>query len=158
MCGQNQVTYFTHVRWKVPHDRSGRYCQSRKLANSSTRHRGPLFLPFSFTFRTFTVDVPVTYLQLFRQPDSVQTVQDALARISQLQSVQAEPSDPSTANQQVTVLIEALPPVLIVHLKRFRYDTVAGGVVENRKPVLFSPELEIPPGTSFFSIPRGSQG
>jgi ubiquitin carboxyl-terminal hydrolase 10 len=55
----------------------------------------------------------------------------------------------------VTVLIEALPPVLIVHLKRFHYDAVAGGVVKNRKPVQFSPELEIPPGTIFFSLPRG---
>ena len=95
----------------------------------------------------------LTY-KLFRQPDSVYTVQDALALISQPRSVQVEPSDPSKASQRVTVLIEALPPVLVVHLKRFLYDTVVGGVVKNRKPVQFSPELEIPPGT-FFSLPRG---
>jgi hypothetical protein len=52
-------------------------------------------------------------------------------------------------------LIKALPPALIVHLKN---DTVAGGVVKNRKPVQFSLELEIPPGTFFFSLPCGSQG
>jgi hypothetical protein len=68
--------------------------------------------------------------------------------------VQVESSDPSKASQQVTVLIEALPPVLIVHLK---HDTDAGGVVKNRKPVRFSLELEIPPGT-FFSLPRGIRG
>lgn len=55
------------------------------------------------------------------------------------------------------VLIEALSPVLIVHLKRFLHDTVAGGVVKNRKPIQSSPELEISTGT-FFSLPRGSQG
>ncbi|KAI0278790.1 hypothetical protein BGY98DRAFT_1176405, partial [Russula aff. rugulosa BPL654] len=42
-----------------------------------------------------------------------------------------QPSDPIKASQGVTVLIEALPPVLIVHLNRFHYDTVAGGVVKN---------------------------
>ena len=94
----------------------------------------------------------LTY-KLFRQPDSVYTVQDALALISQPQPVQVEPSDPSEASQQVTVLIEALPLVLVVHLKRFLYDTVTGGVVKNRKPVQVSPELEIPPGTFFFPLP-----
>jgi hypothetical protein len=56
----------------------------------------------------------LTY-KLFRQPDSVYTVQDALALISQPQSMQVEPSDPSKASQQVMVLIEmieVLPPVL----------------------------------------------
>jgi hypothetical protein len=69
--------------------------------------------------------------------------------------VQVELSGPSKASQQVTVLIEALPPVLIVHLKD---NTAAGGVVKNRKPVKISPELEIPPGTFLFFLPRGSQG
>jgi hypothetical protein len=71
--------------------------------------------------------------------------------------VQVEPSDPSKASQAVTVLIEALPPVLIVHLNRFHYDTVAAGVVKNHKHVQFSPELDIPPGTFFFSLPRGRE-
>ena len=70
--------------------------------------------------------------------------------------MQVEPSDPIKVSQEVTVLIEALPPVLIVHLNRFHYDTVAGGVVKNRKHVQFSAELEIPPGM-FFSLPRGRE-
>ncbi|KAI0278303.1 hypothetical protein BGY98DRAFT_1176673 [Russula aff. rugulosa BPL654] len=78
-------------------------------------------------------------LQLDIQPDSVNTVQDALAVISQPQSVQVETSDPSKASQQVTALIDALPPVLIVHLKRFSYDAATGGVVKNCKPIQFSP-------------------
>jgi ubiquitin carboxyl-terminal hydrolase 10 len=44
------------------------------------------------------------------------------------------------------VLIETLPPVLVIHLKRFSYKT-AGGAVKTSNHVQFSPELEIPPGT-----------
>ncbi|KAF8495929.1 hypothetical protein F5888DRAFT_1615230 [Russula emetica] len=79
-------------------------------------------------------------LQLDIQPDSVHTVQDALAHISR---PQVGPSGPSTG--EVTVLIEALPPVLVLHLKRFSYDAATGGVVKNSKPVQLSSELEIPP-------------
>ncbi|KAI0247916.1 hypothetical protein BJV78DRAFT_1285139 [Lactifluus subvellereus] len=81
-------------------------------------------------------------LQLDIQPDSVYTIQDALTHISQPQAVQVGPSGSSEASQQV--LIEALPPVLVLHLKRFLYDTAARGVVKIGKPVQFSPELEIP--------------
>ncbi|KAN0118859.1 hypothetical protein V8E52_004631 [Russula decolorans] len=133
----NQVTHFTHIRWKVSqgraHDRSPlRTTLSKSKAgersNSTARCSG---------------DLPTD--KLLRQPDLVYTVQDALALISQPQSVQVEPSDPSKASQQVTVLIETFPPVLIVYLKRFLYDIVAGGVVKNCKPVQFSPGLKIPP-------------
>ena len=52
-----QVAHFTHIRWKVPHDRvhdrSTGHCQSRELENAPTRHRGPLSLSFSLTLRTF---------------------------------------------------------------------------------------------------------
>ncbi len=59
--------------------------------------------------------------------------------------MQVGPSDSSEANQQV--LIEALPPVLVLHLKRFLYDTTARGVAKIGKSVHFTPELEIPVGT-----------
>ena len=55
------------------------------------------------------------------------------------------PSGSSEASQQV--LIEALPPVLVLHLKRFLYDTTARGAVKIGKPVQFTPDLEIPLGT-----------
>jgi ubiquitin carboxyl-terminal hydrolase 10 len=56
------------------------------------------------------------------------------------------------------VLIEALPPVLVIHLKRFSYDAASGGVVKSSKPIQLSPELEIPSGTfSFFPLSHGSQ-
>ena len=74
--------------------------------------------------------------------------------------MQVSPSGPSQASQQVTVLIEALPPVLVLHLKRFVYDATTGGVVKIDKPVHFAPKLKIPPGAfSFFPVlPRGIQG
>ena len=41
-------------------------------------------------------------------------------------------------------LIEVLPPVLVLQLKRFGYDTT--GVAKVGKQVRFGPELEIGPG------------
>ena len=56
-----------------------------------------------------------------------------------------------------------LPPVLVLHLKRFLYDVAADGVVKISKPVQFTPELKSRPvrfSPSFsqagLSIPRGS--
>lgn len=45
------------------------------------------------------------------------------------------------ASQQV--LIDSLPPILVLHLKRFCYDVTVGGVVKVSNPVRFGPELEI---------------
>ena len=46
--------------------------------------------------------------------------------------------------------IEALPPILVLHLKRFLYDATADGIVKISKPIRFAPELEIPLGTILF--------
>jgi hypothetical protein len=47
-----------------------------------------------------------------------------------------------------------LPPVLVLHLKRF-YDAATDGINKINKPVHFTPELEIPLGTIFsFLSPR----
>ena len=35
------------------------------------------------------------------------------------------------------MLINSLPPILVLHLKRFWYDEAAGGVIKIGKPVLF---------------------
>ena len=52
------------------------------------------------------------------------------------------------------MLLEALPPVLVLHLERFLYDAAADGIVKISKFVQFAPELEIPLGTiiSFVSL------
>jgi ubiquitin carboxyl-terminal hydrolase 10 len=72
-------------------------------------------------------------------------------RVSQPQSVEDGPSGFADASQQM--LIEALPPVLVLHLKRFQYDAAAGGVIKIGKAVQFSSEIEIPFGMPFVFTP-----
>ena len=50
-----------------------------------------------------------------------------------------------------------LPPVLVIHLKRFLYDPAVGGVIKIGKLIQLSPELEIPPGTTSFLLSPHSQ-
>ena len=134
---------------------SARSCAWQASPTLSQSKAGDLFNSTSrFVIHPFFPFRPCRYYiwrltsELFLQSDSVHTIQDALAHISQPQSVPVSPSGPSKANQQVTVLIEAVPPVLVLHLKRFLYDAAtAGGVVKIAKPVRFSPELEVPSGT-----------
>ena len=82
-------------------------------------------------------------------------IEDALARISHRQPVELGPSGVGDASQQV--LVEALPSVLVLHLKRFLYDVATDGIVKINKHVQFAPELEIPFGTTLFS-PCAVQG
>ncbi|KAI0780469.1 hypothetical protein BD413DRAFT_464067 [Trametes elegans] len=84
-------------------------------------------------------------LQLDIQPENVKTLKDALQHISHPQPVQISiPTRPGVIHEATQqVLIEALPPVLILHMKRFLYDTKVGDVVKVGKQVSFSPELEI---------------
>jgi hypothetical protein len=147
-----------YIRRNFPHDRAHggptrhglRHGHNRELAIITTRHPGPLTVTFSSKYAGC-----LPRISSLSQPDSVHTVQDALAHVSRPRFAQAGPSGPGTgiASQQVTVLIEALPPVLVLHLKRFSYDAATGGVVKNSKPVLLSSELEIPPGTAFLLPP-----
>ena len=48
------------------------------------------------------------------------------------------------ASQQV--LIDSLPPVLVLHLKRFLYDTSVHGVKKINKHIEYGPQLDIPSG------------
>ena len=75
------------------------------------------------------------------------TVEDALMRVSQSQSMQDSPSGFSDASQQI--LLEVIPPVLVLHLDRVRYDVAAGGIMKIGKTIRFGPELEIPLGMIF---------
>ncbi|KAG1782392.1 hypothetical protein EV702DRAFT_1064079 [Suillus placidus] len=84
-------------------------------------------------------------LRLDIQRDTVHTIKDALTHISTPQSVQVtsvtRPGATLDATQQVH--IESLPPILILHLKRFLYDANKGGVAKVGKQVAFPPELEV---------------
>ena len=91
------------------------------------------------------------------QRDQIHTIQDALSYISHPQPVQltqsARPGVTVEAQQQV--LIESLPPILVLHIKRFCYDTSVNGVVKVGKQVKFGPELEIGSGESTFTLLLG---
>lgn len=82
------------------------------------------------------------------------TIKDALAHLSHPQQVQI--TSPTRAGQTVdasqTVLIDALPPILVLHLKRFLYDTNVKDVVKIGKKVAFEPELEIGTGEPLTDI------
>lgn len=82
------------------------------------------------------------------QREDVHSIKDALRYLSHPEAVQiTSPTRPGVvidATQQV--LIETLPPILILHLKRFHYDTAVNDVVKIGKQVAFGPELEIGPG------------
>jgi len=81
------------------------------------------------------------------QREQVRTVKDALQFISIPSSVQVtSPSRPGvTLDASQQVLIETLPPILILHMKRFLYDTKVNGVVKIGKQVSFESELECQP-------------
>jgi ubiquitin carboxyl-terminal hydrolase 10 len=84
-------------------------------------------------------------LRLDIQRDTIHTIKDALMHISTPQSVQVtsitRPGATLDATQQVH--IDSLPPILILHLKRFLYDANKGGVAKVGKQVAFAPELEV---------------
>ncbi|KAH6903059.1 hypothetical protein BKA70DRAFT_1387774 [Coprinopsis sp. MPI-PUGE-AT-0042] len=86
-------------------------------------------------------------LRLDIQREQIKTIQDALSFISHPEPVQVslstQPGVAVEATQQV--LIESLPPILVLHIKRFHFDTNAKGVVKVSKQVTFGPELEILP-------------
>ena len=83
------------------------------------------------------------FFLLSLQRDHIHTVQDALSGLSQAQSVQLTQSTrPGVIIEgQQQSLIEALPPILVLQMKRFGYDTM--GVAKVGKQVRFTPELEI---------------
>ena len=96
---------------------------------------------------SFFHHIPVTDIRILQKHESVHAMEDALLRIPHLQPVQLGQSGLGEPSRKL--LVEVLPPVLVLHLKRFVYDASANGVVKINKPVQFGPELEVPPGTVF---------
>ncbi|KZP17396.1 hypothetical protein FIBSPDRAFT_957215 [Athelia psychrophila] len=86
-------------------------------------------------------------LQLDIQREQIHIVKDALPYISAPFSVQMiSPTWPGVilgGSQQV--LIETAPPVLVLHMMRFMYDTKVNCLVKIVKDVSFGPELAISP-------------
>lgn len=88
---------------------------------------------------------PYQPLQLDIGASGINNISDALKAITKPESLSGDFSSPrgpgTTATKQV--FIESLPPVLILHLKRFQYDS-AGGTQKIWKRVGYPLELEIP--------------
>jgi ubiquitin carboxyl-terminal hydrolase 10 len=78
-------------------------------------------------------------------PD-VRNIVDALKRLTRPETLQGDFNSPhgKDATATKTVFIESLPPVLILHLKRFQFDAEGNGTVKIWKKVGYPLELEIP--------------
>jgi|GraSoi2013_100cm_1033763.scaffolds.fasta_scaffold354359_2 ubiquitin carboxyl-terminal hydrolase 10 len=79
----------------------------------------------------------------YSQRDDVQGIEDALRHLTKPETVQVV-SRGRTVDATKQVFIESLPPILIIHLKRFIYDGY--DVQKSNKVLLYQTSLEIPNG------------
>jgi ubiquitin carboxyl-terminal hydrolase 10 len=88
---------------------------------------------------------PYQPLQLDIGARNVNNIVDALKGLTRSEALHGDFKSPKGPNVIATkqVFIETLPPVLILHLKRFQYDN-AGGTQKIWKKVGYPLELEIP--------------
>jgi len=89
---------------------------------------------------------PYTPLQLDIQAPEVRSVVDALKHLTTPEKIQGDFKSPKGPNvvAKKQVSIKTLPPVLILHLKRFQYDNT-GGTQKIWKKIGYPLELQIPP-------------
>lgn len=89
---------------------------------------------------------PYQPLQLDIGAPDIRNVVDALRGLTRPERLQGDFNSPRgkdvTATKQV--FIESLPPVLILHLKRFQFDAEGNGTVKIWKKIGYPLELEIP--------------
>lgn len=105
--------------------------------------RNVLTIPGS---KTSIVLEPYRSLPLDIQPDSVRTIEDALRHITVPEEISGvwSPGRGAFVDATKQVLIEMLPPVLVLHLKRFVFDEV-GGVQKSCKTITYGHTLAIDP-------------
>ncbi|KAI9264091.1 hypothetical protein BDA99DRAFT_48152 [Phascolomyces articulosus] len=86
---------------------------------------------------------PFQSLPLDIQPDNVTTIEDAIRNMT-VPEIMHDYMSPKGQRVEATkqVYLETLPPVLILHMKRFVFDNV-GGVQKLQKPVQYGAELTI---------------
>lgn len=88
---------------------------------------------------------PYQPLQLDIGSPHINNISDALKGLTRMETLHGEFNSPRGPGISATkqVFIDTLPPVLILHLKRFQYDN-AGGTQKIWKKVGYPLELEIP--------------
>ncbi len=89
---------------------------------------------------------PYQPLQLDISPASVYTITDALHHLHEPEVIPGVFSTSRGINVDATkqVFVETLPPILILHFKRFLYDAVEQRVVKKGKAVGYGTELVVP--------------
>ncbi|KXS15108.1 cysteine proteinase [Gonapodya prolifera JEL478] len=92
------------------------------------------------------VSEPFQALQLDVTADHVHTITDALRSLTHTEYI-SDFQSPSGAKVEATkkTTFEALPPVLMLHLKRFAFDKQRGDVDKVAKPVSYPPVLRFEP-------------
>lgn len=88
---------------------------------------------------------PYQALQLDIAPPSVNTIEDALKQLvlpEIVHGVRPNPNSSVLVDATKQTRIETIPPILVVHLKRFGYDNV-GGTVKNSKEIRYGSHLKI---------------
>ncbi|KAF7595180.1 hypothetical protein BBP40_007147 [Aspergillus hancockii] len=89
---------------------------------------------------------PYQPLQLDIGSPEINNIIDALKGLTKPESIQGDFNSSRGANVTATkqIFIDNLPPVLILHLKRFQYDSVTHGTQKIWKKVGYPLDLEIP--------------
>ncbi|KAL1902745.1 hypothetical protein Sste5346_001188 [Sporothrix stenoceras] len=89
---------------------------------------------------------PYQSLQLHIDSPEVRNIVDALRNLTIPETLHADFKSPQGKDVSATkqVYIEDLPPVLILHLKRFQFDWQGNGTVKIWKKIGYPLELEIP--------------
>ncbi|KAI3322437.1 cysteine proteinase [Xylariaceae sp. AK1471] len=89
---------------------------------------------------------PFQPLQLDIGAPHIRNIMDALKGLTRTENMHGDFGSPRGAKAQTTkqVLIESVPPVLILHLKRFQFDPTGTGTVKIWKKVDYPLELELP--------------
>ncbi|EGO60229.1 hypothetical protein NEUTE1DRAFT_119446 [Neurospora tetrasperma FGSC 2508] len=89
---------------------------------------------------------PYQPLQLDIGAPEVRNIVDALRGLTRPETIHGDFNSPHGKDAKATkqVFIESLPPVLILHLKRFQFDAEGHGTIKIWKKVGYPLELEIP--------------